>query len=374
MPPSAPGPRLQRSAAEPVIACLQVAALYVLAGALALALFRTSDWSCPLWPPAGLAVGVLLTAEPGRRQGIGLGSFLLNLVNLQLKGLSGPGMVMVSAGLGLAALLQAEVGAHLLRRRLGPRPPLEGGREILSFMALAGPAACLTGSTLGVLILWRAGLLMSDEVARAWLTSWVGDITGVVVFTPLTLMALPSLQNHWQGRRQIVAVPSLLVLAIAVEARLYAGSIERNSFLLRLERRADLAVASLGRNLTAHQEALYGVQSLIRATGTPSPEEFSRFTSSSLQRLEGLHAISWNPVVTAAERLDFEARQRQLPGREAFRILERNRAGALGPARQDRLITVPVTLIEPLPANRSSLGFDIASNPVVNEAIRAPCS
>ncbi|MGL6135328.1 MAG: CHASE domain-containing protein, partial [Prochlorococcaceae cyanobacterium] len=185
--------------------------------------------------------------------------------------------------------------------------------------------------------------------------------------------ALPSQSDLWQGRRRVVAIPSLLVLAISLAAFLHASSIERREALLRLGQRADLAVENLRRTLTAHEEALYGLQSLIRATGEPSQAEFFRYTYSHLQRLEGLQALSWTPLVPDHDRTSFEARQRQIPGRQDFRITEKDRQGMLVPAGR-RPLSVPVTLIEPLQANQAALGFDIGSDPIRAATVRAALS
>lgn len=370
MSPGEPGRTLPWPGIKPLKACLQMAALYLLAGALAASLLRPTLWADPLWPAAGIAVGMLLSDQPGRREGIALGSLLLSLAIHLLRGISLPQSLLIAVGLSLAATLQAQVGAHLVRQRLGPRPPLQRSGEILRFMALAGPVACLIGASVGVATLRGAGLLAPADAMGSWISWWAGDATGVIVFAPLTLMALPSQSDLWQGRRRVVAIPSLLVLAISLAAFLHASSIERREAVLRLDQQADLAVENLRRTLTAHEEALYGLQSLIRATGEPSEAEFFRYTSSHLQRLEGLQALSWNPLVPDHDRTSFEARQRQIPGRQDFRITEKDRQGMLVPARR-RPLSVPVTLIEPLQANQAALGFDIASDPIRVATIRA---
>lgn len=362
--------RSPRPGTESLQGCVLAAGLYLLGGAVSLWLLRPTGWADPVWPTAGMALGMLISGQPGRREGIGLGSFLLNLPINHLRGLSGPVSLLVAAGFALAATFQADVGARLVRRRLGPRPPLQRSGEIIRFMGLAGPLACLIGASIDVTLLLGAGLLAPAQCPPVWFSWWVADAIGVIVFAPLMLMSLPSQSELWQGRRRVVALPSLLVLAITLVGFVYASSIERREALLRLDQRADLAVESLRRTLTAHTEALYGLQSLLRATGEPTPDAFAQYTLTNMKRLRGLHALSWNPVVHGEELSAFEARQRQFPGRAAFQVTERNRDGVLVPA-QRRPILVPVSLIEPLSANRSALGYDIGSDPIRADPIRA---
>jgi signal transduction histidine kinase len=349
---------------------LRVAALYALVGAASFLLLRGTGWAAPVWPAAGIAFAFVFDAGAALLPGVALGCFLLSLPVYRLAGLPLAAAAAVSLVVAAAVALQAQVGAQLVRRRLGPRPQLERAGEILTFMTLAGPLPCLIAASVGVLTLSAAGLLTPAELDRAWLGWWVGDGIGVIVFAPLALMTLPNQAEVWRGRRLTVAVPSLLLLTLALAAFLYTASLQRRELDQRLNRRADLALEVLRRNLSSHEEALQGIRSVFEATGALTPDQFARFTASSLRRLQGLHAVSWNPLVRGEDLAGFERDQRRLPGFGAFRVTERDASGSPVPARP-RPWHVPVALIEPAGPNRAALGFDIRTDPVRAEAIAA---
>ncbi|MEB3321848.1 MAG: CHASE domain-containing protein [Synechococcaceae cyanobacterium] len=348
-------------------ASLPVALLYLGVGGLTFLLLSGTGWSAPLWPAAGIAFAFVFAEGPGALAGVALGSLLLNLLVYGRAGLPPAAVVGVSLVIAAAITLQAWAGALAVRATLGARPALHRGGEILRFMLLPGPLACLIASTLGVLTLLQAGAIAADQASRAWLTWWVGDAVGVIVFAPLTLMALPSQAPRWSGRRVAVAVPSLLVLALTLAAFLYTASLERRELELRLARRGDEALARLQRNLAAHGEALHGIRSLLEATGGVSRTQFRQFTAGSLERLQGLQALSWNPLLSGADLAGFE-RAVQREGLPGFRVTERAAGGALVPVRPGPR-HVPVAAIEPLAANRAALGFDIATDPIRRRAL-----
>lgn len=352
----------------PILAPLVLAQAYAILGAGSFLLLRGTGWAAPVWPAAGLAFAAVMAA--GRRMvaGVGLGAFLLNLAIYRLAGLGLAVTVGVSLVIAAAIALQALAGRALVHRLLGRQPLLERSSEILRFMLLAGPAACLIGPTIGTLTLLQAHLLLPAQADRAWLTWWVGDSIGVIVFAPLALMLLPSQERLWRGRRLPVAVPSLVVLALSLAIFLLSAQIEERAWNQRLQSRANLAAEALRRSLQQQVEALLAVRSVVAVSGPLSPDAFRRFTAGSLERHPGLKAISWNPLLRPEELAAFESRWRRMPGFEGFRITERGPDGSLRPVLPHRR-HVPVVSIEPLARNRAALGFDIATEPIRADAL-----
>jgi signal transduction histidine kinase/sensor domain CHASE-containing protein len=346
---------------------LLLALLYALAGGGSYLLMRGTGFAMPVLPAAGIAFAFLFQRGPALFPGLVTGAFLLNLAVQAGAGSRPPKLLLVSLLIALAVGLAAHTGAVLVRRSLGPRPPLARSDEILTFMLLAGPIACLVSSAPGVLILGWAGLLPVDSLADAWLIWWVGESIGVIVFGPLVLMAFPALDEIWQGRRLGVAIPSLLVLGISLAAFLHGAWLERSQNALRLHARADAALEALRGNLAGHREALHSIQALVEADPDLTPAAFERYASRSLARMRGLHALSWNPLLSGEEIPAFERRQRQL-GLEGFRVHGAAPAAGSLPALPGAQ-HVPVAYIEPLAANRAALGFDIHSEPVRARAL-----
>jgi diguanylate cyclase (GGDEF)-like protein/PAS domain S-box-containing protein len=104
----------------------------------------------------------------------------------------------------------------------------------------------------------------------------------------------------------------------------------------------------------------------VEASGQPPADRFADFVAWDLTRRPEIHALGWDPLVTAEERPDFE---RGRPGRpQQLPIRERSPAGALVEAAP-RAWHAPVEMISPLEPNRAALGFDVSAEPVRREAL-----
>ena len=316
----------------------------------------------PFWPAAGVAVALVIADGPVLLPAVAIGSLLINLL-LQS---SAPLLALV---LACGATLQTAVAARLGRRLAGAKPHLRTSREIVGFLLVTGPLSCVIGAAVSVIASQVFGILTPAELPQAGFTWWAGDVLGVVVVTPITLMLLPEMHEAWDGRRLKLLLPSLLLL-LAVELA-YGQAVALNNQGIRADLKALAMDArySVLNNLDRHAEAIDSVRRLFAASEFVSAEEFHAFTDDVLKRLPGLQGLSWNPLVMAGERQAFERQQASDPLLSGYRITERNAQGELvaaGPRRR----YVPVGYIEPLLSNRPAVGFDILSNPLRADAIR----
>ncbi|HTH47940.1 MAG TPA: CHASE domain-containing protein [Candidatus Limnocylindria bacterium] len=108
-------------------------------------------------------------------------------------------------------------------------------------------------------------------------------------------------------------------------------------------------------------EVLHSIASLHAAEGAIGRERFSKFVRQALARQPELQALSWNPLVPAARRSEFEAAA-VAEGSAGFQFRERDVGGHFVPAGA-RAEYVPVYFIEPLERNALALGYDLDSDP-----------
>ena len=348
-----------------------VAVLYAALGLLTVVLAQMSGIASPVWPAAGVAFAAALRCRWRALPGVFIGSacatagsvlFLTRPDHLEFRTL------FVAAAVGIGATLGAAAGATMVRRFVGPVRRLDTPRAVILTLALGGLAATTIAPTIGVAAQFAAGLLNAGQVPFGWLTWWVGDSIGVVVFAPLVLMALPSQAEYWSGRRWKIAVPSLLIFGIVMAGVVQNVAQEQARIDRAVEQLGAEANADLARNIALHQEVLEGLHGLVDASDYVTAAEFDVYTDDLLARFPNLQALSWNPLVSGADLAAFEARQRAQPGLEDFTVTERDAQGDLRPV-SPRPEYVVVAYIEPLATNRGALGFDIFSNPVRAVAI-----
>lgn len=347
---------------------LAVAVLYAVLGLLTLNLAQMTGLASPVWPAAGVAMAAAVHWRWRAWAGIFIGSVGVSVHWLTRLGEPAPQVWFVAAAIGTGAVLGAAAGATLVHRFVGPVRRLDTPRAVILTLALGGLLASTIAPTIGVAAQLTTELLSTSQAAFGWLTWWVGDAIGVIVFAPLMLMLLPSQAEYWSGRRWKIAVPSLLIFGILVAAIIQNVVQERTRIDGAVAQLGDQAAADLAGNIALHQEVLEGLRGLVDASDNVTAVEFDAYTDSALARFPNLAALSWNPLVTEAGLTAFEARQRAQSGLGDFTVTERDADGNLQPV-SPRPEYVVVAYIEPVADNRSALGFDIYSNPARAVAI-----
>ncbi|MBT5055321.1 MAG: response regulator [Gemmatimonadetes bacterium] len=200
--PVATGPT--RLIQRPLLGCVVLAILYFAFARLALVLAFEQTNASPVWPPSGLALAALLLF--GRRlwPGVAAGAFLANLV-VFLENPQGSltSIVAVSAAMALGNTLEAGVGYHLLRRWLGERPIFDRLPDVFTFCGVA-LLGCAVAASVGAAALGLGGVIGWDLAGRVWFTWWLGDVTGMLVLTPLLVSWWPSLMPRAPGFRHVM--------------------------------------------------------------------------------------------------------------------------------------------------------------------------
>lgn len=343
-------------------------ASYAVVGALTLLIGQYSGLASPVWPAAGIAFALVYAWGWRVLPGIALGSVVSNAVTLARLDEVTVGTFAVTVVVGLGAALGAAVGAALVTTAVGPRVSLTRGGQIVAFLGLAGVVATMLNASIATAAQVAAGTASADTAMTLWLTWWVGDSIGVLVFAPITLMLIPDQAVVWRGRRWRVAIPGLVIVALFAGFFVQSELREQKDVQLRVEQLANSAAADLQRNVARHQEVLEGLSSYFEASEEVTAEEFTQYTESALRRFPNLAALSWNPIVDGADLAAFEAQQRRQPGLEDFTVTERTADGELIPV-SPRDYYVTVGYIDPLETNRAALGFDINSNDLRQRAI-----
>lgn len=163
------------------------------------------DLPLPLWPPAGIALTMLLWGGRTLLPGLGLGALLLHVW------LFGGGLLSAPAWLASAGLLaQAALGAWLIRRYLGFPHALAHARDIGRFVLLGGLLPALVGAGAYLAAGFGAGS------ARAALSVLLAQAFGVAIATPVLLSLLMPREGVWELRTRGVALPLVLATGLLV--------------------------------------------------------------------------------------------------------------------------------------------------------------
>lgn len=334
--------------------------LYIVTGKMGLMLAVPPGYATVIWPPSGIALGMLIMH--GRRlwPGILIGSFLLNAYIGDAYSWSGgivPEKLLSAFGIALGSTLQALVGYTLVRRFIGIPLHFDAFRKMLKLFVLCGPVSCLIAATVGMAVLYASGVLPADKLADNWLAWWTGDVFGILVFLPVMLVA-PGSPNRLIWRGTVVSsmpVMAMLVLILPLGLTFYAWKLAAEGQYQKAQAEfSSLAIESekaLLHRLDSYENALLGGAGFFQGSTHVSRDEWRDYvrTIQVQDYFPGINGLGWVADVPSStlDRFLAEARADEVP---EFTI---------HPPTEGRPHFV-ITYIEPFDHNQQALGLNIA--------------
>ncbi|HEU4768610.1 MAG TPA: MASE1 domain-containing protein, partial [Pyrinomonadaceae bacterium] len=197
----------------PLIARILVLALvYFVAAKLGLSLASLHKNVTPVWPPTGIAIAALLIF--GRRlwPGVFLGALAANVLT----------EIPIGSAVGIATgnTLEALAACFLLQQVARWGNSFASVADVMRFVGCATVLAPVVSATIGGVSLCLGGAAEWANFWSLWLTWWIGDGFGALIFTPFILSwRSPGKLNagHWPE----IAV--LLVLHVVVVLVVFGG-------------------------------------------------------------------------------------------------------------------------------------------------------
>lgn len=345
-----------------------LALAYVITGRLALLLAIPPGYASAIFPPVGVGFAAILLWGYPMLSGVLLGSTLLNISIAWSKsgGFSWTGLL-VAFGIALGTTLHNLSSTILVKRFIGSSTTLRSERDVILFLLIGGPFACLISATWGVTVLYIAGGVSASQYWFSWWTWWVGDGTGVLIAAPLMLIFFAKPREVWGNRRNTVGLPLFVSCAVMVFAFVHASRLEQESISGRFYERARLMTASIKSHFDSQADLVLLMERFWAAAPNSGRAEFRTFSTKLRLTDPDLQAASWDVLVRDNERADFE-RSMIAQGFAEFSIKELSADNQLIKAKQRDEYIVP-TYIEPYEQNSIVIGFDLASNAARAESL-----
>ena len=353
---------------SPFAIFLLTAICYLAAGLIGQLLAIPPGFASVVWPAAGIALA-LTQRFPGSATyaGIFTGSCLINiLIATQFLASTEDIVIWPAVVIGIGATLQAMVGSTLFQRFIGKPDVPSAPRAIALFATVVAAGSSLVNSSIATLTLYSTGFTEAAMTGFTWVTWWVGDSIGILLFTPL-LLTLISPRIRVSRRLQVV-LPTLLLFAVVMI--LFAVSQSHNR--AELQRHFDDSAGNLARQienkLHIAEKKLIAYSALYNASSYVSRDEFNAFSEVILGDDSALHGIGWTPIIPHAERAKFERTMRkEFPG---FFMTELTSGGNLIPASVQSEY-YPVVYIYPFEKNMRAFGLNLGANPSRLEALKS---
>ena len=322
-----------------------------------------SEYASPVFPAAGIALVSLIIGGSRLWPGIFIGALLIHTPFVSVAHAEyQPFEVAIKVG-GIAAgsTLQALIAFWLLKRFRLINSRLEQFREIVTFLTIAGPIACLLAPALAVSIFAYFSGEHALNFSLMWFGWWTGDSIGVILFAVPLLVLFDRRDEAGSSKRWFI--PSfylVLFAALFFFFRVVGGAREKEveqAFETEVAQRKGKIIESLA----IATDTLHALEGLYLSSDFVSRRDFEAFSKHMFSETKSLQALEWVPVVTEENRSAFEASV-QAEGFPSFEVVEFTKQGARVRAG-GREVYFPVNFIEPMEGNARAFGFDLGSNP-----------
>lgn len=347
---------------------LGLTVVYALLGWLSEFLIIPPGYTIAVFPPAGIALGMVLTGGYRLLPGVALGAFLNNLfIAYQNSGQLSVVVIILSTLVAFGASLQAAASSHLIKKQLKNNLALDDNTSIFQFFLYGGLIGCLINATIGIGSLYMLGLLSGSDVIRNWLTWWMGDAFGVLTITPIILILFAQPRQIWKARRWNVMLSLMVCLLIVVTAFVFIRDRENQKQQLEFRLEGERISQHLQNKLTSNVEAVNNIERLYASSENIERKDFSSFVTNTIRNHAEITALIWAPKIRHEQRASFEASIVK-EGFPDFHFTERDPHNKLTPAtRRDDYY--PVTFFSPFKANSPAFGYDMGSNAIRRIAI-----
>lgn len=274
---------------------LAIAAVYFILGALSLLLIVPFSKVGSLWPPAGVALAVTLLYGNRVLPAIFIGNTLVDAFTFGFSWDSMPTYAMI----GLGAPAGAWVAAHLIKRFAGFPNNWNSDRDIVISLLCCAPVGCLVSATLGVLIIALTGYVSMNEASINWICWWVGDVIGIMTFTPMTLALLQKNNPVWYNRRYSLIIPLTIAFTFVVLFFYFVLQQEKKMQQQHFASTATLFASTLEKQIETHVQMAKTIRDIYAFR--PRDEELKRCIRDHTSMLPGVESVEWitHPSVAA---------------------------------------------------------------------------
>ena len=237
-----------------------VAILYYLAARLGYFLAFENTTALPTWPPSGIGFALIILLGRQTWPGITIGSLVVNVMAYwNNPALPPQTIIIVSSLIAACNTLEAVVGNYLVKKWIKSDYPFSSTKNAYRFLFVS-LFMCFLGASLGTWGLYLNSVIDNAELLRTGFSWWVGNVVGILLFTPLILACAEKIVLKISSKKSMEVGIFLLTL-VSIYALLQVDylvpTLERSlpflvlPLLLWLAFRFDLIIAIAGILITS---------------------------------------------------------------------------------------------------------------------------
>ncbi|MGE8720754.1 ATP-binding protein [Leptospira terpstrae] len=343
--------------------------IYFIAGKLSLNLSSIDGYSTPVWPPAGLALGFVLIFGNRVWPALFLGAYFTNTTHLPTSEtwvqflISNPQNITISLGNSTSAIL----GSYLLKRFSSPTLNIFQANEILIFFILAGPVSAFMSSVIGSLSLFYFKIIYFEFLFQTWITWWMGDSIGIIIFTPLLILIWKWNQGEEKFLRLIIfASATMSTFVFTLSIFFLTRNWEKEFIKYRIKSDGHIISTGIENRLLENLRVVKGLGSFISLTEKLNRRYFDAFSKGIMEESDSVTALSWNPLIRHSLRSFAESKLRKdYPGSKGISV-QKNKILQPSPEYKEYVF---IQYIYPYNENKQAIGFNLLSDATRKEAL-----
>ena len=275
---------------NPFIKCwlpvLVTAVLCFMAGKLTLSLSLPPSYASAIWPPAGIGLAAVLLWGYRVLPGIFVAELLIHYEVYDMSALLESSSELLVFFLNpFNSVIRSWLGCVLVKKFAGYPNPLISTRLIILFFLLAGPVATFLPAVLSVYGLFLNGVIIEQDLCFAFLTWWLGDCIGIVIFTPLFFIVFDRSHRIWQQRLVSLCLPLTVMFLVVAAGYLVAQRHE----VERLHKVVGRQVQSINDDLQNEFQRHLAVLTQLSMTKT----DFQLLSHLALDQYPALSRLEW---------------------------------------------------------------------------------
>jgi len=183
-----------------------------------LALASIHPSATPIWPPTGVALAAVLLWGYRTWPAIFTAAAIANATTA--------GSVATAIAIATGNSLEAVVGAYLINRWSSGCNTFSRPNSVAKFALICFVIATPISASIGLTSLATAGYIERANFANAWVTWWLGDVTGALVIAPVIVLWASS-PYHAFNHNEFLETVGVLATAAAVGLIAFSPLIEQ---------------------------------------------------------------------------------------------------------------------------------------------------
>jgi signal transduction histidine kinase len=242
-----------------------VALFYYFAARLGYFFAFENSTALPAWPPSGIAFALIILLGRSTWPGITIGSLVANIMAYwNNPDLPPQTIIIISTMIAFCNTAEAVVGNYFIKRSIKSNYPFKTTKNAYRFLFVT-LLMCSIGAGLGTWGLSLYGIITETDFIKTGFSWWVGNVVGVLLFTPLILSCSQKIRFKIPSKKAVeVGIFSLTLTCIylLLQVDYLEATLERAlpflvlPFLLWLAFRFDLLIA-MGGVLVASLASIY---------------------------------------------------------------------------------------------------------------------